>query len=520
MVWKIDNPQCNESKKIVWEVAPYLRGRGLDIGAGDFKILPHAISVDNMDHQQFGFNVRPDIIAEADDLSLFATQSMDWVYSSHTLEHVDDMTLTLRQWWRVVKVGGLLVMYLPHKDFYPNIGEPGANPSHKRDFLPEDVIKAMPDGWDLLVKQDRNEDMEYSFLLVFKKTGGTKNFRTCDKPKPEKTACVIRYGAYGDAMQAMSVVKGLKDQGYHVTVHAAAPGVDVILHDPNIDNLIIFDRDQVPNGNLNDFWAWQKKKFDKFVNLSESIEGTLLAIPGRIQHGWSPLLRHKMMNRNYLEHQHDIAGVPHRPQIRFYPTQEEERWASKTRAKVDGPVVMYSLAGSSVHKTWSGMDHIIAGIMVNYPTAHVYLVGGPDSVILEQGWENEPRVHLTSGKWSIRETLSFMQKCDLIIGPETGVLNAAACEKMPKLVFLSHSTHENLTRDWVNVFPLFSRETTCPGRSPGVPACHQMHYGWSHCSKSEVTSTAQCQADITVDQVAACIDPLLHKIVYKEEAEV
>ena len=53
MVWRAEDPYIAESKKIVWEVAPYLRGRGLDIGAGDFKVLPHAISVDNMHHSQF-----------------------------------------------------------------------------------------------------------------------------------------------------------------------------------------------------------------------------------------------------------------------------------------------------------------------------------------------------------------------------------------------------------------------------------------------------------------------------------
>jgi len=504
MVWKIDNPQCNESRKIVWEVAPYLRGRGLDIGAGDFKILPHVISVDNMHHNaSFGFQFKPDIIADASKLDIIASQSMDFVYSSHTLEHVDDMQATLKEWWRVIKQGGLLVLYLPHEDFYPNIGQPGANPDHKRDFVPADVIAAMPDGWDLLDCQERNGDQEYSFLLVFKKLNSRVNSRSCDRPRPEKTACVVRYGAYGDLMQSSSVIAGLKSRGYHVTVHSSPPGSDAIKHDPNIDSLVLFDKDQIPNPDLGSFWEWQKKKFDKWVNLSESVEGTLLPLPGRTVYMYPPAVRHSLTNRNYVELQHQIAGIPYELNSRFYPTPEERQWAVNTRKKWGAEkVIMWSLAGSSVHKTWAGLDNVLACIMVEFPGAHVALVGGPEAVILEAGWGNEPRIHRTSGKWTIRETLAFIEQCDLIIGPETGVLNAAACLPMRKICFLSHSTVENLTRDWSNTVSMQSPNTVCAGRGNNeAPACHQLHYGWQNCTKDDETGTAQCQKDIPIQTV-------------------
>lgn len=508
MVWRATDPQCNESKKIVWEVAPYLRGRGLDVGAGDFKILPQAISVDNMHHAAFGFTIKPDIVAEADNLSVFATGSMDFVYSSHTLEHVDDMAATLKEWWRVIKVGGILALYLPHADYYPNIGKPGANPDHKRDFRPADVIGAMPNtGWEMLERQERNEDMEYSFLLVFRKTD--KPIKVNLTKIPKKSVLVVRYGAYGDLMQASSVIKGLKDQGYHVTLHTALPGCNVMEHDPNIDRMVVFEKDQIPNGNLVDFWAWHKKKYDRFVNLSESVEGSMLAMPGRTIHLWNAEARHRVMNFNYLEIQHALAGVPHKPQVKFYATDEEKTWAAEVRRKMaPGPVVMYSLSGSSVHKTWAGLDNVIAGIMVNAPEATVVLVGGPEGVILEQGWEREKRVARTSGKWSIRQTLAFLEQTDILIGPETGVMNAACCMSIPKIVFLSHSSHENLTRDWVNVHPIYSRKTKCARRGD-TPACHTLHYGWDHCSKDEVTSTAQCQADIDKQEVYSAVDKCL-----------
>jgi ADP-heptose:LPS heptosyltransferase len=524
MVWKAEDPMGNEARKIVWEVAPYLRGRGLDLGAGDFRILPHATTVDNLNHSiVFGHPMRPDIRCNVEKLDMIASQSQDWVFSSHTLEHLKDTEAVLREWWRVVKPNGLLVLYLPHKLFYPNIGQPGGNPTHLHDFMPDDVIAKMPNGWDLIEKQDRNEDREYSFLLVFKKMPfGKANYHTWEAAKPEKTALVIRYGAFGDNIQASSVLAGLKEQGFHITLFASPPGSDVLKHDPHIDKMVLFDKDQVPNGDLGPFWAWHAKKYDRFVNLSESVEGAFLAIPGRSLFLAAPGARHMVANHNYLEYQHALAKVPHKPQVKFYATAEEKAWARKIRKDLgDGPVVLWSLAGSAVHKTWAGLDPIIATFML-HTDVKVVLVGGPDGVLLEAAWEKEPRVMRTCGKWSIRQSLAFALECDLIIGPETGVLNAMCCEPMPKICFLSHSTHENLTRDWVNTTPLWSKSTICKGRGDNeAPACHQLHYNWDACTKAmaadgEPMGVAQCQADIGGEEVW---DAIVSVMVKKPELE-
>jgi len=518
MVWKIEQPYKPESKKVVWEVAPYLRGRGLDIGAGSFKVLPQVISVDNgTDNVLFGIPFNPDVrVNTAEDLSIFGNSAFDFVYSSHLLEHLVDPFKALKEWWRVLKLGGVLVLYLPHEDLYPKIGEPGANADHKHNLNETMIIEWMMrvGGWDLERNEQRNEDDEYSFLMIFRKLEGKKRANSYQKPKPAKSCCVVRYGAFGDMIQTSTVIAGLKKQGYHVTVFASPPGSDVIAHDPNIDKMVLFDKDQVPNSDLGNFWDWQKRHFDKWVNLSESVEGSLLALPGRAAHGWTPLARHTLMNRNYVEIMHQIADVPHEPKIKFYALPEEKSWAKKQRDSIKyKTLVMWSLAGSSVHKTWAGLDNIMASILVNYPDAAIMLVGGPECEILEGGWENEPRVFRTCGKFGIRATFSMLEQVDLLIGPETGVMNAACCMDMPKVVFLSHSTHENLTRDWKSVYPLWSKNTHCPGRGDNVvPACHCMHYGFDHCKRDEASGVAQCMADLKIADVWEVVDGLLQEI--------
>jgi len=513
MVWRATDPQGNESGKIKWELVEYTRGRVLDVGCGNHKPFGHFIGADNnTDAALFGILCKPDLTLDADNLDLIADASMDAVYSSHTLEHMVEPKAVLKEWWRCVKVGGYLILYLPHKDFYPNIGQPGANVDHKNDFLPDDVIKLMDfASYDLVRNEDRNEGTEYSFFQVYRKLSGTRKHYSYKDPSPAKTCGIVRYGAFGDLLQISSIVRGLKEQGYHITLHTSPPGSQVLEHDPNIDCIKLQDKDQVVNHELGQFWDNLKKKYDKFVNLSESCEGSLLALPGRTPHAWSPAARHMFCDLNYMEVQHRMAGVPHKLRIKFHPTAAEAEWAKKERKRMGKFTIMWALAGSGVHKTWPHVDAVIARLMIDYPDVDVVLVGDHFCKLLEAGWENEKRVHRRSAVWSIRETLTMLDHVDMVIGPETGVLNGASCLPIPKVVFLSHSTVRNLTRDWVNTTSLWARNTNCKGRGKNeAPACHQLHYGWDNCDRvpdgEEGAGTAVCQRDISPAEVLEAID--------------
>jgi len=86
--------------------------------------------------------------------------------------------------------------------------------------------------------------------------------------------------------------------------------------------------------------------------------------------------------------------------------------------------------------------------------------------------------------------MAMAQLCDMVIGPETGVMSAVAMEPMKKIVFLSHSTVENLTRDWVNTTSLVPVDTHC------YP-CHKLIFSWEHCNQDGDTGIAKCQSSIT-----------------------
>lgn len=59
--------------------------------------------------------VRPDVIDDIRTLETVENESVDGVFSSHNLEHLEaeDLPLALRTFWRVLKPGGICVILVP-----------------------------------------------------------------------------------------------------------------------------------------------------------------------------------------------------------------------------------------------------------------------------------------------------------------------------------------------------------------------------------------------------------------------
>ena len=478
-------------------IVPYTRGRGLDLACGTVKTWPHFIGVDNLmdwhgriTHPEiepatrFALRVSVDVHADAFELSMFAGASMDFVVASHILGLAKRPKEALKEWWRVIKQGGHLVIYGPCEDTL--------------DAQVMGFMAANAGGFDF-VENERCGQTD-TFFQVYRKRSDRLQVMSFEK-KPEKTAAVVRFGAYGDMIQATSILTGLKNQGYHVTMFTNPRGYEVVQHDPRVDRFLLQDTDQVPTDELGSYFAYWKTRFDKFVQLSESVEVSQLVMPKMVTASWPNEARQLIYNADYLEITHAIAGVPLPPDPRFYPTAKEIAFASRERQKIAGKVAVWVSDGSSVHKFWPYMDNAIARILSTSPDWHVVIVGGELGQLLESGWENEPRVHRKCGKWSIRESLTFAGNTDLVIGPETGVMNAVAMKEVPKIIFLSHSGPQNLVKHWKNTIALQAKE--------GCTSCHLLIYGWAHCRRVEKTiycgdkamaiAGAECQVNIDVD---------------------
>jgi ADP-heptose:LPS heptosyltransferase len=457
--------------EIRWDAVPYFHGKVLEIGHNT-KTFPHWIEVNESAPPSSHWAVK----TPPNDLSLFASKSVDAIFSCyflHTLEKVD----VLDEWVRVLKQGGHLMLYLP-KDF---------------DLL--SMMRAKSFGWNL-VELIKNEE---STFYVFKIEGKEQKESL---EKPEKTCAVIRYGAIGDMIQMSSILPWLKSQGYWIDLYCqSGAGYEVVKHDPHVDRFIIQGKDEVPPQLLSEFWDYTKKKYNKWVNLCESVESTLLPAPGSLSFSWPNELRAKYMDRNYIEWTHDLAQVPPPYKPKFHSTAKERERAKWLAQKWGRKNILWSLSGSSGHKAWPHVDSIIASVMLAWTDVHVVLVGDDFCKILEVGWEKEKRVHCKSGEWSIRETLAFAEQCDLVIGTETGVLNAAGSMEVPKIIVLSHSSKEMLTKHWKNTVALSQPKGLGCNKHP----CRQLHGGggadpWLDCPRAD-SGASLCQENVTAAQM-------------------
>jgi SAM-dependent methyltransferase len=276
MVWRREGPQGNEAAKVRYELLPYLGKTCLDLGCGPDKVFPHFIGLDSMkDTRLFGIPMKPDLVGDVERLTLFADGSFDTVFSSHTLEHIVDFRGALADWFRVVAVGGHMILYLPHRDLYPRIGTDGSNPDHKHDFAPEDIVQAMrelaPD-WTLLRNESRDRLEEYSFLQVYRREAPGYGQADVIVAPAEKRAAVVRLGAYGDALWAASLLPHLKREGYDVTVYTERQGAEVLAADPHIDRIIEVPHQLFDDTELILYFVWESLKYQRWFEIPRAVE--------------------------------------------------------------------------------------------------------------------------------------------------------------------------------------------------------------------------------------------------------
>jgi SAM-dependent methyltransferase len=139
-------------------ISAYLSGAAiLDIGfKGDDPlaqpIVPLAIGVD-VDYPGYDGKYLP-----------FADDSQDAVHSSHCLEHIRDYQSTLAEWYRVLKVGGFLVLTVPHQWLYERKATIPSrfNTGHQRFYTPAslmaEVERSLPVGaYRVRILRDNDE---------------------------------------------------------------------------------------------------------------------------------------------------------------------------------------------------------------------------------------------------------------------------------------------------------------------------------------------------------------------------
>lgn len=178
-----ETSKAKDRRKAAGFFERYLRGQGIDVGYGGDLVVPNCRGWDVED-------------GDAHDLAGIADETFDFVYSSHVLEHLTDPARAIRNWWRVLKPGGYLILYLPERDMFERKRTLPSTTclDHRHFFLldrddPPDTIGLIPllkrnlSGMEIVYNQicdagynaampiNHLWDAEYSIELVARKSG-------------------------------------------------------------------------------------------------------------------------------------------------------------------------------------------------------------------------------------------------------------------------------------------------------------------------------------------------------------
>ncbi len=107
----------------------YIRGKGIEIGALNHPLkincrYAEVVYVDAFNKEDLiqqnpeicGQEIKaPDIVADAEDLSVIADESMNFVIACHVLEHLPNPIRALKEFYRVLRRNGILYLVVPDK---------------------------------------------------------------------------------------------------------------------------------------------------------------------------------------------------------------------------------------------------------------------------------------------------------------------------------------------------------------------------------------------------------------------
>jgi predicted SAM-dependent methyltransferase len=191
-------PYQSETSKHRDKLAPFCLGCGIDVGFGGDPITESALRMDFETPYARTGAASVQLGGDCRNLKWFRDNVLDYVYSSHVLEDFSEREAAdiLREWTRVLKNGGRLILLLPDQQRYlahcreknevPNSHHAIDNFSAK--YVCE-IAKQIP---ELSLVESNDNLGDYSFYVVFQKkisaSEGAASFNTLDATLKRLTA--------------------------------------------------------------------------------------------------------------------------------------------------------------------------------------------------------------------------------------------------------------------------------------------------------------------------------------------
>ena len=143
----------NASQFVIPFAKHICKGNGVDVGCNRIEwSFPGSFPVDPVINEYNALN--------------FPQENLDYIFSSHCLEHLNDWVSVMDYWYDKLKQGGTIFIYLP--DYSQEYWRPWNNRKHLNIFTPEIIYDYMENkGYKNIFKS--GVDLNNSFIIIGEK---------------------------------------------------------------------------------------------------------------------------------------------------------------------------------------------------------------------------------------------------------------------------------------------------------------------------------------------------------------
>ena len=269
--------------------------------------------------------------------------------------------------------------------------------------------------------------------------------------------CIVRLSALGDIVHALSMANAIKKAKpeTHLTWLLTPLSHEIVKHQPNIDNFIIFDGKKGIAGWLELNKALKQRRFDLAIIPQVSVRVSMITalIKADVKLGFdfkrarelNWLFTNKKIPQQKPHHVQDqffefldVLNIAHEhPEWDIAFTEDELAWQNDFFQKFKRPIVSFVIATSDPKKDWSPkgyatvMDHVDQHL--DYQPM---IMGGPSK--REEAITNEILAHCKSKpvialEKPVRHTLLQLHGSKLVVAPDTGPLHMAVAMDIPTI---------------------------------------------------------------------------------------
>lgn len=273
---------------------------------------------------------------------------------------------------------------------------------------------------------------------------------------------LIRLSSLGDIVLTTPAIRAVRANfpNAYIAMLVAKQSADVLLENPNLDEIITFDR-HAKDKDTGEMWRivrlLRERKFTRAIDLQRKLRTEMLmylsGATDRIGKGWLCTVRvREQGNKHATEHYFDLlhaAGIPAEDrELELFLAESEQTDAVqrfKTAGVVDAglKVGVFPGAGWKLREWMPERFAAIGDRLVEHFNADVLIFGGRKESELVHTVESlmHRRAISFAGNLQIRQLAACIEQCDLFVTNDTGPMHIAAAVGTPTVSLFGPGNH-------------------------------------------------------------------------------